>query len=165
MVVWKSSPNGKSEPISRRNNSLFRNLSGSDLTFVSCQVQSSGGWEGLQLRSCTLHYKLWQFWTCLKLSDDQIFRDKGRIVLPTQHVHTLAVSFVRGLDLIQEHTLVLWPWVERWSREEWTMLPELARALTLSRPHFFSFAFVSLICSCFLSVFFGELGAIPLQGL
>lgn len=50
MVVWKSSPNGKSEPISRRNNSLLRNLNGSELTFVSCQVQHSGGWEGLRQR-------------------------------------------------------------------------------------------------------------------
>lgn len=97
MVVWKSSPNGKSEPISRRNNSRLRNLNGSELTFVSCQVQSSGGWEGLQKRSCTLHYKVCQFWTRLKLSDHKIFCDTGRIFLPTQHMHTLAVSFVMGV--------------------------------------------------------------------
>lgn len=54
MVVWKSSPNGKSEPISRRNNSLLRNLNGSELAFVSCQVQSSGGWVRLQQKSSTL---------------------------------------------------------------------------------------------------------------
>lgn len=46
MVVWKSGPNGKSEPISRRNNSLLRNLNASELTFVSCHALSSGGWEG-----------------------------------------------------------------------------------------------------------------------
>lgn len=46
MVVWKSGPNGKSEPISRQNNSLLRNLNASELTFVSCHALSSGGWEG-----------------------------------------------------------------------------------------------------------------------
>lgn len=45
------------------------------------------------------------------------------------------------MGVIQEHTLALWPWEERWSREEWTMLPELARAPTLSWPHFFFFVF------------------------
>lgn len=77
------------------------------------------------------------------------------------------------VDVIQEHTLALWPWEERWSREEWTMLPELARALTLSWPHFFSFVFVSLSCSCFgfpslgagfsleISLFFAHLLWVP----
>lgn len=40
------------------------------------------------------------------------------------------------LDLIQEHTHTPRPWEERWSREEWTMLPQLARVLTLPQPHF-----------------------------
>lgn len=56
-----------------------------------------------------------------------------------------------GVDMIQEAspphapllptTHTLWPWEERWSREEWAELPELAGAPTLSWPHFLS-------CSC-----------------
>lgn len=156
MVVWKSGPNGKSEPISRRNNSLLRNLNASELTFVSCHALSSGGWEG----SKEEQYIKLQMLSVPVLNPPKVVGQRGFlsfffvfflsvegcIALPTQHVHTRQCHLLWELhtvDVIQEHTLALWPWEERWSREEWTMLPELARALTLSRPRFFSAVFVS----------------------
>lgn len=161
MVVWKSSPNGKSEPISRRNNSLLRNLNGSELTFVSCQVQSSGGWEGLQQRSCTLHYKVPVLNPPKVVGPQDFLRQRTYLSAYSARAHPSSVICYGSctVDLIQEHTLALWPWEERWSREEWTVLPELARALTLSWPHFFSFVVVSLSCSSygFLSLWAAEI--------
>lgn len=95
MVVWKSTPNGKSEPVSRRNNAFLGKLNGSELTFVSCQVWSSGGGEDLLQREA-LHYKAYGFQSQLKLLDNSFFFVfflwyKGHIAAYSAH---LAMQFV-----------------------------------------------------------------------
>lgn len=90
MAVWKSSPNGKSEPVSRQNNSLFGNLNGSELTFVSCQVQSIGGLGGSQAEE---HYKVCQFRTQLELLDHIFFMWQKNVSF-CQLSTCLALSFV-----------------------------------------------------------------------
>lgn len=93
----------KASPFSKQNNSPLRNLNAAELTFVSCQVHAAVGGGGLGVRAragercSTLNYKCWacHFWTLLKLSGNKMFFcGEGRILLPTRHVHTPAVSFV-----------------------------------------------------------------------
>lgn len=134
MAVWKSSPNGKSEPVSRQNNSLLGNLNGSELTFVSCQVQSKGGGcpQQRSITKCASFEPNWNCWTILFLCDKIMYLSAS-----SAHAHASAVICYGSctVDLIQERTHTLWPWEDRWSRKEWTVLPQLARVLTLSWPH------------------------------
>lgn len=98
MAVWKSSPNGKSEPVSRQNNSLLGNLNGSELTFVSCQVESKRGVGRVPSRGALQSVPVSNP-TAIVGPYFFFYVTKECIFLPAQHMPTLALSFVMGAAL------------------------------------------------------------------
>lgn len=120
-----SSPNGKSEPVSRHNNSLLGNLNGSELTFVSCQVQCKGGVGRVPSRGALQSLPLSN---PTRIVGPYFFCVTNKMYLSASSAQAHASAVIcygsGTVDLIQECTHTLWPWEDRWSREEWTVLPQ-----------------------------------------